>query len=243
MSSIPQSGQDNNVVHTERAPLKGLPSNLTYRDLIARNKRNSAFIVVLMLFLITLFGGAVGAILAAWGGSANDQSLQVQTLVGGIVFGGIIGFGIAIIATVWSWFGGSDAILRMTGSREIAKSDDPQLFNVVEELAISGGVPMPKVYVIDSPALNAFATGRDPAHGAVAITTGLRQQLSRDELAGVIAHEISHIKHFDIRLGMLMATLAGIIVFAADAGSRAAFYGMLFGGGGRRGGRGTGWRC
>jgi heat shock protein HtpX len=128
----------------------------------------------------------------------------------------------------------------MTGSREIKKSDDPQLFNVVEELAISGGVPMPRVFVIDDPAMNAFATGRDPEHGIVAITSGLRRKLSRDELSGVIAHEISHIRHYDIRLGMLMATLAGIIVFASDAGSRAFFYSALFGGGGRRGGGGRG---
>jgi heat shock protein HtpX len=97
---------------------------------------------------------------------------------------------------------------------------------------------MPAIYMIDDPGLNAFATGRDPEHAAVAITSGLRSALTRDELAGVMAHEISHIRHYDIRLGMLMATLAGIIVFAADVGSRAAFYGVLFGGGGRRGGGG-----
>jgi heat shock protein HtpX len=155
------------------------------------------------------------------------------TVVIGLVAGGVVGFVLAIIATLWSWFGGSNAILRMTGSKQLQKSDDPQLFNVVEELAIAAGIPMPGVYLIADPGMNAFATGRDPAHGVVAITTGLRENLSRDELAGVMAHEISHIRHYDIRLGMLMATLAGIIIFAADAGTRVAFYGALFGGGGR----------
>lgn len=229
------------AVHEEREPLKGFPSNLTYTDLIARNKRNSAFIVLIMFVLITLFGASVGAILAAWGGSSqqtaagtNDPSgLQLGTVVMGLVAGGVVGFVLAIIATLWSWFGGSNAILRMTGSKQLQKSDDPQLFNVVEELAIAAGIPMPGVYLIADPGMNAFATGRDPAHGVVAITTGLRENLSRDELAGVMAHEISHIRHYDIRLGMLMATLAGIIIFAADAGTRVAFYGALFGGGGR----------
>ena len=233
------------AVHEEREPLKGLPSNLTYTDLIARNKRNSALIVVLMFVLITLFGASVGAILAAWGGSSQQTStgmestgLQLSTVLAGLVGGAVVGLVLAVIATFWSWFGGSNAILRMTGATQIQKSDDPQLFNVVEELSIAAGIPMPGVYVISDPGMNAFATGRDPEHGVVAITTGLRQNLNRDELAGVMAHEICHIRHYDIRLGMLMATLAGIIIFAADAGTRMAFYSALFGGG--RGNRSSG---
>jgi heat shock protein HtpX len=92
---------------------------------------------------------------------------------------------------------------------------------------------MPRVYLIDDPAPNAFATGRDPEHGAVAITTGLRQQLSRDELAGVMAHEISHIRHYDIRFAMLMATMVGLIVFACDAFWRVMWYGRWHGTGSR----------
>ena len=235
------------AIHSDEPPLKGLPSNVTYSDLIARNKRNSVFLILLMNVLITSFCGALGVILVALGESsagqdpqAQSQGLQVAPLLGGFVFGAVIGLVIAILATIWSWFSGSNAILRMTGSREIAKPDDPQLFNVVEELSIAAGIPMPKVYLIDDPAMNAFATGRDPEHGVVAITTGLRKMLNRDELAAVIAHEISHIRHFDIRLGMLMATLAGIIIFAADAGTRVAFYSAMFGGGSRGGRSGGG---
>lgn len=238
----------NRAVHEEREPLKGFPPNVTYTDLIARNKRNSALIVVVMFLLITLFGASIGAILAAWGGSSQaspnggyeSTGLQTGTVVAGLVAGGVIGVIIAFFATLWSWFSGSNAILRMTGAKQIQKSDDPQLFNVVEELSIAAGIPMPGVYLISDPGMNAFATGRDPAHGVVAITTGLRANLNRDELAGVMAHEISHIRHYDIRLGMLMATLAGIIIFAADAGTRVAFYSALFGGGGGRSNRGGG---
>jgi heat shock protein HtpX len=236
--STGQSKSDDGAIHEELPALKGLPANLTFNDLIARNKRSSTFLVFVMLFLITLFGSSIGVIVVAWSESSKEEGIQMPSILVGIVIGGVFGLVAALIATIWSWYGGSNAILRMTGSKPLEKKDDPQLFNVVEELSIAGGVPMPAIYMIDDPGLNAFATGRDPEHAAVAITAGLRSALTRDELAGVMAHEISHIRHYDIRLGMLMATLAGIIVFAADVGSRAAFYGVLFGGGGRRGGGG-----
>lgn len=239
MATREQPPEADGVIHHDHEPISGYPGNLTFNDLIARNKRNSAFLMLLMIVIITLFGSSVGVIIVALGGGYSEEGIQMAPIIGGIVFGAVIGLVIAIIATIWSWVGGANAILRMTGSREIEKKDDPQLFNVVEELSIAGGIPMPKVYLIDDPALNAFATGRDPEHAAVAITKGLRSELSRDELAAVMAHEISHIRHYDIRLGMLMATLAGIVVFAADVGGRAAFYGTLFGGG-RRGGGGGG---
>lgn len=239
MAPAEQPSQAEGVIHHDHAVLNGYPGNLTFTDLIARNKRNSTFLMMLMILIITLFGSSVGVIIVALSQGYSEEGVQMEAIVGGIVFGGVIGLIAAIIATIWSWVGGASAILRMTGSREIQKKDDPQLFNVVEELSIAGGIPMPRVFLIDDPALNAFATGRDPEHAAVAITAGLRSQLSRDELAGVMAHEISHIRHYDIRLGMLMATLAGIVVFAADVGGRAAFYGTIFGGG-RRGGGGRG---
>ena len=94
---------------------------------------------------------------------------------------------VAAIMTLFSYFGGAAALMAVSGAREIQKSDDPQLFNVVEEMAIAGGLPMPRIFVIDDPAPNAFATGRDPRHAVVAITTGLRNKLSRDELQGVMA--------------------------------------------------------
>ena len=132
---------------------------------------------------------------------------------------------------LWSYFGGGSAILHMSGARPIEKADDPELYNVVEEIAIAAGVPPPPVYLIDDTALNAFATGRDPEHAALAITKGLRQQLTRSELQAVIAHEMSHVRHYDIRLAMLLATLVGVVVLLTDFFRR----GLFWTGGGRRG--------
>jgi heat shock protein HtpX len=125
-------------------------------------------------------------------------------------------------------------ILRMSGARLIEHADDPELYNVVEEMAIAAGVPTPPVYLIEDTALNAFATGRDPEHAALAITRGLREQLSRDELQAVMAHEMSHVRYLDIRLAMLLATLVGLVVLLTDFFMRGVFWGGV----GRRGRRG-----
>ncbi|MCH6554666.1 MAG: M48 family metalloprotease, partial [Acidobacteria bacterium] len=168
---------------------------------------------------------------------------ELPNLLPSVVLGAAAAAIVAVIASLWSFYGGSSAILRMAGAREIQKKDDPQLFNVVEELSIAAGQPMPRVYLINDPAPNAFATGRDPEHGAVAITSGLREKLSRDELAGVMAHEISHIRHYDIRFAMLMATMVGLIVFACDAFWRTMWYSSWHGSrprSARGGGKGAG---
>ena len=185
-----------------------------------------------MSLLLVVVGAAVAAGLTVWGGGADGAGLMISVAVGAVVAAVV-----AVIASTWSLYGGSSAVLRIAGAREIEKKDDPQLFNVVEELSIAAGTPMPKVYLMNDPGLNAFATGRDPEHGAVAITTGLRTALSRDELAGVMAHEISHIRNYDIRFAMLMATMVGMIVLASDAFWRIMFYGSITGHG-RRSSRG-----
>lgn len=198
------------------------PADITYTQLITRNKRNSTVLVGIMGLLVVAVACAIGAMVSIYGtGVIRPQAVVMSVVVGLMV---------AVASTMFSYYAGAATILSISGAREIQKADDPQLFNVVEELSIAGGIPMPKVYIMDSRALNAFATGRDPQNAAVAITTGLRAKLTRDELAGVIAHELSHIRHYDIRLTMLMATLAGLIVLAADMAWRIAFYG----GGGRR---------
>src|SRR5207244_13543505 len=107
-------------------------------------------------------------------------------------------------------------VLAIRHARPTEHKDAPELFNVVEEMAIAAGIPLPRIYVIADSAPNAFATGRDPQHAAVTITTGLREKLTRDELQGVIAHEISHIRNYDIRLMLLMAVLVGTVVMLAD---------------------------
>ncbi len=202
------------------------PGTLTYHDLIRKNKRQSVMLIALMLVVFSLVGLAIGAAIAVYGGAEAPRQLLPSALIGlvaAIFAGGI--------ASVWSWFGGANAILRMSGAYEIAKSDDPQLWNVVEEMAIAAGLPMPRVFIIRDNALNAFAAGRDPAHAAVAVTEGLRKRMPRDELQAVIAHEMAHVRHLDVRFAMLMATLVGLVVFAADAFLRIAFRGAVYGGG------------
>lgn len=213
-----------------RRRISAYPGTITYLDLIRRNKRESTLLMIGMVLLAVAIGGIIAARLAAWGGAVES----FEQLIPSIILGCAAALIFALIATSWSWFGGASAILAIAGAREIAKSDDPELFNVVEEMAIAAGLPMPRVYIINDSAMNAFATGRDPAHGVVAITRGLREKLTRDELQGVIAHEMAHIRHYDIRFAMLMATMVGLIVFACDAFLRTAFYGGR--GGSRRGG-------
>lgn len=190
-------------------------------------------LIAAMSALLVLLGAAITAAMAAYGGG------DVKSLIPSAVLGAVVAAVVAIIASTWSFYGGSNAILKISGAIEIPPQGDPQLHNVVEELAIAAGIPKPRVFVLNDTALNAFATGRDPSHAAVAVTVGLRQKLSRDELAGVIAHEISHIRHYDIRFAMLMATMVGLIVFACDAFWR-ILRASLYSGGGRRssGGRG-----
>ncbi len=178
-------------------------ASATYHELIARNRRNSVLLVAVFIILV---GVTVGVLSAAALGAPPESALGTGAVA-------IVGAG---LVAMWSYYGGGSAILSMSGAHEIAKDDDPQLFNVVEEMAIAAGVPPPKVYLINDTALNAFATGRDPEHASVAITRGLREKLSRDELQAVIAHEVSHVRHFDIRLMMLLATLVGMVVLVTD---------------------------
>jgi len=230
------AGRDDGRDEAMRQAISAYPGNLTYIDLIRRNKRSSAILMVAMVILNIVLFGAIFTALAAYGGAIEDWRQLVPSIVLGVVVGVVVALG----GIAFSWFKGANAILRMAGAKEIDKSADPELYNVVDEMRIAAGIPMPRIYVIPEEAMNAFATGRDPKHGVVAITTGLRQKLSRDELQGVIAHELAHIRHFDIRFSMLMATLVGLIAFAADAFRRIVWYGALFGGGRRGGGKGGG---
>jgi len=220
-----------------RPEVRAYPANITFHDLIRANKRKSALLMVGMGMLGIALGAALGGLLGAGAGGGDPASL-----IPSILLGLVAALITVVAASLWSYYGGSSAILAMSGAKELARGADVQLHNVVEEMAIAAGVPKPRVFLIDDSALNAFATGRDPEHAAVAITTGLRQQLTRDELAGVMAHEMSHVRHYDIRFAMLMATMVGLIVFACDAFWRMLRVGMWTGGrrGGRSGDKGAG---
>jgi heat shock protein HtpX len=156
-------------------------------------------------------------------------------LLGLYFFGNAIG-GVVIALAVWillslfGYFQGDNLLLTMSRARKIKRDDHPRLYNVVEEMKIASGLEkMPDIYIIDDPALNAFATGRNPNRAAVAITSGLLQKLNRDELQGVIAHEIGHIKNRDVLLMAMCSVLLGTIVILAWYGSRFLIFGSMTG--------------
>jgi heat shock protein HtpX len=171
--------------------------------------------------------------------------LLVGYFLGAAILGSGIG-GLAIALVVWAilnlvaYFQGDSILLSMSRARKISRDDNPRLYNVVEEMKIASGLEkMPDIYIIDDPALNAFATGRDPNRASVAITSGLLQKLNRDEVQGVIAHEISHIKNRDVLLMALCSIMLGTIVILAWYASRIMLYGGMRGGRrGSGGGRG-----
>ena len=196
------------------------PYEGTFRDRIAANKRNSLFLIAIFLAFVAVFGYVIGY---AWIGD------PVRAL-----FGLVLAFVVGTISGFVSYYAGGRIVLAASRAREVTHDEAPQLFNVVEEMAIAGGLPMPKVYIIKDSAPNAFATGRDPEHASVAVTSGLLEKLNRDELQGVIAHEMSHVGNFDIRYAMLVGILVGTTVLISDFFLRS----LWFGGGRRREGGG-----
>src|SRR5512144_1170183 len=154
--------------------------------------------------------------------------LLIGNAVGGEQ-GMIMAFGIAVVMNVGTYWFSDKIVLRMYGAREVSEAEAPSLHGMVRRLSIAAGIPMPKVYIIPTDSPNAFATGRDPAHAAVAVTEGIMRLLSQDELEGVLAHELGHVRNRDILIGTIAATLAGAIMMLA----RFAQFAAIFGGGGR----------
>ena len=183
-------------------------------ELIRANKRRAVVLVVLMAALMMAVGFAVGELVQPGAGT----------------FGLLLAFILWIGLTLMSYFSGDRILLASSKAKRIEKQDHPVLWNVVEEMTIASGLPkMPAVYLIDQEAPNAFATGRDPERAAVAVTSGLLERLTRDELQGVIAHELGHIANRDILYMTIAGIMMGTIVMLADMGMR-----VLFFGGGRR---------
>lgn len=173
---------------------------------IAENKRRTVFIVIGFVIMIGAIAG-----LFAW--FYRDPWIAVWTIVVAMIY-----------ALIQYYFAGNIA-MAMTGAKEIAKKDNPRLYNIVENLSITTGLPMPKVYIIDDKAPNAFATGRDPKHAAVAATTGLLDIMNDKELTAVMAHEMSHVKNYDIRVSMIVFGLVCVVGLISDFGFRFMFYG------------------
>ena len=221
--------RDASTLHEQvREKIKAYPGTTTYIDLIRKNKRDSFLLMLGMIALGVGLGAIIGAVIGGYSGAgANDDPGTLAFYIPSIILGAGVALVVGVLGSVWSYFQGANAILRMVHAKEITPELDAELFNVVDEMRLAAGIPMPKVYLIPESALNAFATGRDPEHGVVAITTGLRAKLNRDELQGVIAHEIAHIRHYDIRFSLLMATMVGLIVMACDIFLRIAFHGGM----------------
>ncbi len=177
-----------------------------YSD-IAANKRKTVFIMLVFLAFVTLI---------IW---IFDKYLGGGT---GVFYGGLIG---ACVYAIVTYYAGSRMALAVNQAQEIQKRDNPRLWRIVENLSITDGLPMPRVYIMNDPAPNAFATGRDPKHAAVCATSGILDMMNDDELQGVLAHEMSHIKNYDIRVSMIAFALTAVISLVADIMIRLAWFG------------------
>ena len=174
---------------------------------IAANKRNTVFIIALFLIIIAVLG-----YVATFFIGGDPFTITIGTIIGAGVY------------TLIQYFAASRQALAISGAHEIQKSDDPRLYRIVENLAITNGMPMPKVYIINDDAPNAFATGRDPKHAVVAATTGLLAIMEDDELEGVMAHELGHVQNYDIRVSTIVFGLVVAVGFIADILLRFSFF-------------------
>lgn len=191
----------------------------TFYDLAAANRRKSALLVLLVIGIFAALATAAGVAFTGGIEGALPYSL--------------FAFGLGFLLTLGAWFGGDRAVLAASGAKPLDPAAGPeelQLDNITAELSIAANIPKPKIYVIDDTALNAFATGRDPQHASIAVTKGLMTKLDREEMSGVIAHELSHVRNFDIRYSLLVAALVGSLALLSDMLLRFA----MFGGAGRR---------
>ena len=183
---------------------------------VDRNRRNSWLLVGVVIVVLGVLGGVIG----------------YATGYGWV--GVVIAVVVAVVMSIGSYFGGDGLVLASSGAQEVPVANPPdqykQLVNVVTEMSLAAGIPMPKVYVINDTAPNAFATGRDPQHASIAATTGLLEKMDREELQGVIGHEMSHVRNLDIRFALLVGVLVGSIALISDWFLRYTFW---FGGGRR----------
>jgi len=183
---------------------------------IAKNKRKSYLLIAIFIIVIGLIGWVIGEL--------SDYGY------GGLIMAIIIAVFMALIG----YYSGDKVALWTAGAQPITKEENAYVYRIVENLCITAGLPLPKIHIINDPAINAFATGRDPKHASIAITTGAIQKLENEELEGVVAHELSHIKNYDIRLMTLVIICVGIIALLSNWFFRVRFLG------GRRDSRGGG---
>jgi heat shock protein HtpX len=165
---------------------------------IDSNKRKTVILITIFIVFVLLIGWLYGEI--------------TQTGYAGLTIAIII----SLVMTTFSYFAGDKVALATAGAKPIIKEENPYVYRLVENLCITAGLPLPKIYIINDPNINAFATGRAPQHASIALTTGAIDKLENEELEGVIAHELSHVKNYDIRLMMVIIVLVGIIALISD---------------------------
>jgi heat shock protein HtpX len=190
----------------------------SFRSQISANNRNSIFLVLIVLWVLVVLGAAIGYLMT------GDLVGILGATAFALLLGGVMALG--------SYYRGDSLVLAASQAREVNDQTQPQLMNVVRELTLAAGIQMPRVYIIPDSAPNAFATGRDPRHASIAVTSGLLDKLDREELQGVIGHELSHVRNYDIRFTLLVGVLVGSIALLADFFLRFTFWGGM--GGGRR---------
>lgn len=171
------------------------------------NKRKSLFILVIFIGLVTLLGYVFGQV------SGYGDSLL------------IFAFLLSVFTSFATFYYSDKIVLAISGAREVPEQENRELHNLVENICIGAGLPKPRIYMIEDSAMNAFATGRDPQHAVVCFTSGIVSKLSRTELEGVVAHELSHVKNFDIRYMALVSVLAGMVTLLADWFLRSLWWG------------------
>lgn len=174
---------------------------------ISSNKRKTILIMSLFVVFITTLAYVFGVFYEM----GNTFALVALT--------------ISFLVALYSYFFSGNAVLSLSGAKIVNKADNPNLYSLVENLCIATGIPVPKIYVINDQSMNAFATGRDPKNGVICFTTGLLEKLNKAELEGVAAHELSHIKNYDIRLMAVVVILVGIVALLSDIFLRSMFFG------------------
>ncbi|HNY85140.1 MAG TPA: M48 family metalloprotease [Candidatus Hydrogenedentes bacterium] len=190
-------------------------------ELVRANKRRSVVLMLVMLALMLAVGYAIGfAVYPAVDNQvvALDQARALRlTFTPGGLIGMAVALGVWAVQALAAYTAGAQMLMAASGAKKLSKADSPQLFNVVEEMSIAAMLPKPpEIYLIEDMGLNAFAAGRDPEHASVAVTAGLLARLNRDQLQGVIAHEISHIVHRDVLYMTMMGVMAGTIIMLTD---------------------------
>jgi heat shock protein HtpX len=193
-------------------PAGGAPpssQHVNVYDAIAANRWRTWLMIAVFIVLVSVLGFVLGEL---W-------------FRGGGVFALPLALAISSVSALGSYFAGDKIVLSMSQAHEVSAEQEPQLHHVVEELAIGAGIPKPRLFVIEDSAPNAFATGRDPKHSSVAVTRGLLDKLDRSELQGVLAHELSHVRNFDIRVMLIVAVLLGMAAMLSDWIFRTMFWG------------------